>query len=264
MLGRLPGLSGSRQGDVGERMLNAVATQSLRQLFSQAGGLEVEIRCSPPSKLLQGTIDSFKMHGHDLVIRREFYTAEMTFETDTVAIDMGALLAGKIRLKQPTQAIAHVVLTEEAINRAFEAELVKPRLSNLENPELTALSGGEPVTFRDVNVTLLPQQRVVVAAVTDLPNRDNVPLCLQATLEVQKRRRLTFTNAEADVASMPESVRPLSKLLSNALLEVLNGMVDLDRFDLDGITLRLNRLETQGQNLVFSGYAQVEHFPGMM
>jgi hypothetical protein len=28
--------------------------------------------------------------------------------------------------------------------------------------------------------------------------------------------------------------------------------------------LRVNRLETKGKQLVFSGYAQIEHFPGTM
>jgi hypothetical protein len=34
------------------------------------------------------------------------------------------------------------------------------------------------------------------------------------------------------------------------------------RFDLDGAIVRINRLETQGEKLIFSGYAQIEHFPG--
>ena len=38
-------------------------------------------------------------------------------------------------------------------------------------------------------------------------------------------------------------------------------MVDLDRFDLDGVIMRLNRLETQGKQLVFSGYAEIERIP---
>ena len=51
-------------------------------------------------------------------------------------------------------------------------------------------------------------------------------------------------------------------MLTLAFADVLNGMVDLDRFDLDGVMMRVNRLETNGQKLVFSGYAQVDHFPG--
>lgn len=38
-------------------------------------------------------------------------------------------------------------------------------------------------------------------------------------------------------------------------------MVDLDRFDLDGVMMRINRLETKGKQLIFSGYAQIERFP---
>lgn len=264
MLSGLSGFSGSKQGEMGERMLNAVATQSIRHLFTQCGGLDISIRCSPPSKLLQGSIDSFKMYGRDLVIRRQFHTAEMSFETDTVALDLGAVLGGKIRLKQPTQAIAHVVLTQDAINQAFEADLVKPRLQNLSNPELTQLSGGEPVSFRDVKITLAPEGQVKIEAMTDLPNRTDVPLRLVAKLEIQKRRRLRFADHHVDLSDVPADVQTLSGLLSEALVEVLNGMVDLDRFNLDGITLRLNRLETQGERLIFSGYAQIDHFPNMV
>lgn len=259
MLGGLTGFANNK--DMGEQMLNAVATQSIRHLFTQCGDLDVVIRCSPPSKLLQGSIDSFKMQGSDLVIRREFRTAEMSFETDAVALDLGAALGGKIKLRQPTQAIANIILTEDALNEAFEAELVKPRLQNLDEPALTSLSGGEPVSFRDVSLTLNPDQQVSVLAKTDLPNRSDIPVHLKATLEIQKRKRLFFADAQPVLDDIPEDVQPLSELLAEALIEVLNGMVDLDRFNLDGITLRLNRLETSGQKLIFSGYAQIDHFP---
>lgn len=261
MIGGLTGFTDKKRGDMGERMLNTVATQSLRHLFTKCGDLEVEVRCSPPSKLLQGSIDSFKMRGSDLVIRREFHTAEMSFETDVVAVDLGAALGGKIKLRQPTQAIAHVVLTEDAINRAFEAELVKPRLQNLDEPALTRLSGGEPVSFRDLSLTLQPNQRVVVSATTDLPNRSDIPIRVSTTLEIQKRKRLLFSDPQVLLDDVPEDVRSLSQLLTEALVGVLNNMVDLDRFNLDGITLRLNRLETSGPKLIFSGYAQIDHFP---
>ncbi len=253
-----------QQSDMGERFLNAVATQSLRHLFTQVGDIGVEIQCSSPSQLFQGTIDGFKMWGRDLQIRRQFHTAEISFETDAVFLDVGSLLMGKIRLRQPTQAIARVVLTEAAINQAFEAALVKPRLSNLTDPALLRLSGGEPLSFRDVRVQLHPNRRVTLTAMTDLPNRANLPLGLTATLDIQKRRRLAFSAATPAVDHAPAELQPLSTLLSQALLEVLNAMVDLDRFDLDGILLRLNRLETEGDRLVFSGYAQVSHFPGMV
>lgn len=157
MFGGLTGLQDPKGTDWGERMLNTVASQTIRHLFSQSESVEVFVRCYPSSKLLQGSIDSFKMSGRGLVIRREFAVEEMSFETDAVSIDFGAVLSGKLNLKQPTQAIAQVILSETGINQAFKAELVQKRLVNLTLPALTELSDGKPVSFTEVQVQLLPQ-----------------------------------------------------------------------------------------------------------
>ncbi|PSN19065.1 DUF2993 domain-containing protein [filamentous cyanobacterium CCP5] len=247
--------------DFGERMLNSVASQSIRHMFTRCDWLDVSVRCIPSSKLLQGVIDSFRMEGQGLIIRRQFEAAEMMFETDAVSIDVPALLGGKIRLRQSTQAIAKVTLTEEAINKAFEADLVTQRLMDIDDEELTNLSGGEPLTFREVSLKLKPHAQVVVSAKTDLPNRENVPVQFSAHLTAEKRRRIVFDNAEFEPTGIPEDVQSLSMALTPGFISVLNHMVDLERFNLDGIILRVNRLETSGDRLIFSGYAQIEHFP---
>jgi hypothetical protein len=81
------------------------------------------------------------------------------------------------------------------------------------------------------------------------------------TLAVAKRRRILFQGVQFEPEAVPEDLRAISKILTEIFGEVLNEMVDLDRFNLDGVNLRLNRLETQGKMLVFSGYAQIERFP---
>ena len=247
--------------DFGERMLNKVLSQSIRHLFSQSESVDVAIRCSPSSKLLQGSVDNFKMSGSRLVIRKDFFVETMSFETDAVSIDFGSVLSGKIRLRQPTQAVAQVVLTEDGINQAFTAELVKKRLQSIDTPELTNLSGGEPVSFTDVNLQLMPDNRIKIFAKAELPN-GSIPISLLATLAVERRRRVAFQNPQFNEDAVPEDLRGVSKVLTMAFAEILDNMVDLDRFDLDGVTMRINRLETQGKQLIFSGYAQIEHFPG--
>lgn len=260
------GFTGSKSNsnpDFGERMLNAVATQSIRHLFTRSEQVDVVMRCQPSSKLLQGSIDSFKMTGRQLVIRRQFEVEEMSFETDAVAIDFSSVLGGKLRLKQPTQAVAQIVLAEDAINRAFSADLVQARLQQLNLPPLTNLSGGEPVSFRDVQITLLPDNAVQIVAKTDLPNRADIPIQLTATLAIEKRRRILFQDPQFNSSGIGEDVQGIAEILTEAFAQVLNEMVDLDRFDLDGVTLRLNRLETHGKQLLFSGYAQIDRFPGV-
>lgn len=260
MFGGIVGSSNDRGSDWGENLLNKVASNTLRHLFTQSDEIDVKICCNPSSKLLQGSIDSFKMQGRGLVIRREFRTEEMSFETDAVSIDFGSVLKGQLALKQPTQAIARVKLAEADLNQAFQAQLVKQRLENLTQPALTDLSGGEPVSFTDVKLTLLPNNRIQLFAKADLTNRV-VPVSLSCTLGIAKRRRILFQDARFEADVVPENLRDLSQKLTEILVEILNAMVDLDRFNLDGVLLRLNRLETKGKNLIFSGYAQIERVP---
>lgn len=261
MLGGLTGFTDPKGGDWGEQMLNTVASQTIRHLFTRSDSVEVFVRCHPSSKLLQGSIDSFKMNGSGLLIRKDFAVEEMSFETDAVSIDFSSVLSGKLKLKQPTQAVAQVILSETGINQAFGAELVKKRLLNLEESSLTAISGGEPVSFTDVQVRLLPENNLHLLAKADLNNGELIPLNMTLKIGIERRRRVSFNNPKIELEQVPEQQRETSQTLSMALVEILNNMVDLDRFDLDGVKMRLNRLETEGEKLIFSGYAEVERIP---
>ncbi|HHP7231159.1 MAG TPA: DUF2993 domain-containing protein [Xenococcaceae cyanobacterium] len=260
MFGGFVGFNNNQSGDWGENLLNTVASNTIRHLFTRSESVKVKVRCNPSSKLLQGTIDSFKMDGRGLVIRRDFRTEEMSFETDAVSIDFSSVMQGKISLKQPTQAIAQVKLTETDLNQAFHAKLVKKRLENLSLPALTAISGGEPVSFSDVELQLLPDNQVKFLVKANWEDT-TIPISFIATINVVKRRRIQFENIEFEAEDVPSDLQEISQQLMIALGEILNAMIDLDRFDLDGVKMRLNRLETQGKVLLFSGYAQIEHFP---
>jgi len=261
MLSGLAGLTDPKGSDWGERMLNTVASQTIRHLFTQSESVEVLVRCYPSSKLLQGSIDSFKMTGQGLVIRKDFAIEEMSFETDAVSIDFSSVLSGKLKLKQPTQAVAQVVLSQAGINHAFKAELVKKRLTNLSEPALMAISNGEPVSFPEIKIQLLPENRLHLIAKADINNGELVLLSMTISISIEKRRRVSFKDAKFQLDEVPDQQRDISQRLGTALVTILDGMVDLDRFDLDGVKMRLNRLETQGEKLIFSGYAEIEHIP---
>ncbi|BAY25639.1 hypothetical protein NIES2100_54450 [Calothrix sp. NIES-2100] len=261
MFNSLTSSSNPTDGDWGERLLNTVASKTIRYLFTQSESVEVFVQCHPSSKLLQGSIDSFKMSGRGLVIREDFRAEELSFQTDAVVIDFSNVLRGKLTLKQPTQAIAQVTLSETGINQAFNAELVIKRLQNLSLPALSDISGGEFVSFEGIQFQLLPNNGVRILAQADLSNGEIVPISLSATIAIERRRRLVFCNPKFEADTVPESQWKISQTLSAALAEILNHMVDLDRFDLDGITMRLNRLETQDKKLIFTGYAQIERIP---
>jgi bifunctional DNA-binding transcriptional regulator/antitoxin component of YhaV-PrlF toxin-antitoxin module len=252
---------GSGQTDFGEQMINTVASQSIRRMFSQCDSVDVDISCFPSSKLMQGNIDSFKMKGKGLVIKRQFQVDEMSFETDAIAVDFSSVLRGQIRLKQPTQAIAQVKLSEAGINRAFNAELVQQRLEKVVlNADLEGING--PVSFSHISIKLLSTNQVEIQAKVDVSGQRLIPIAVRTNLTVERRRRLLFTEPEFQGDLIPTDVRPLAQQLTTEFVTLLNSMIDLDRFDLDGVEMRINRVEIQPQGLLFSGYAQVNHFPG--
>ncbi|MCC0177982.1 DUF2993 domain-containing protein [Waterburya agarophytonicola K14] len=260
MFGGFVGFGNNKGGDWGENLINTVASNTIRHLFTRSESVEVSVKCNPSSKLLQGTIDSFKMNGRGLVIKKQFRAEEMSFETDAVAIDFSSAVKGKISLKQPTQAIALVRLSEADINKSFEADLVRKRLENLTPEGLTEISGGEPVSFTDVEVQLLPENKVKLLAKASWQDT-TVPASLTCTLDIAKRRRVKFKDLKFETEDIDPEIRDISQQLTLALGEILNEMVDLDRFNLDGVKLRLNRLNTEGKMLLFSGYAQIERVP---
>ena len=264
-LGMLGGLLGSQSPstDFGENMLSSAARQAIQQLFTRSESVDVSVRCSPASKILQGVVDSFQMKGRGLVIKKMFEAEEMEFETDAVSLDMSGIISGKIRLKQATHAIATVTMTEDGINKAFTADLVEKHLKDVDTEEATSLSGGEPVSFKGVQVELLPAQRVKITAKTDLPNREGLPISLSAEVGVERRRRVVFKAVEFEPDGIPEDIQWLSEAMIPGFVGVLNKMVDLERFDLDGVSLRVNQLDVRGKKLLFNGYAEIEHFPGM-
>ena len=261
MFGGFVGFGKNKGGDWGEKLIDTVASNTIRHLFTSSESVEVSVKCNPSSKLLQGTIDSFKMSGSGLVIRKQFRTAEMSFETDAVAIDFSSAVQGKIALKQPTQAIAQVRLSEADINKSFEADLVRTRLENLTPEALTTISEGEPVSFNDITVQLLPDNKVKLGAKASWQDT-TIPVSMSCILGISKRRRVKFEDIEFEQQDIPSELQDISRQLTIALGEILNDMVDLDKFNLDGVKLRLNRLQTEGKILLFSGYAQIERVPG--
>ena len=80
-------------------------------------------------------------------------------------------------------------------------------------------------------------------------------------MSIGKRKRVKFEEVQFEQDDICPELQNISQDLTLALGEILNEMVDLDRFNLDGVKLRLNRLQTEGEMLLFSGYAQIERVP---
>jgi hypothetical protein len=246
---QLPGTS--QRADVGEQMVSAVVQTAIRALLTRVEDLQVTIQCQPVSKLLMGAIDSFRLQGRGLVIKNQFRVDSMRVETDAIAIDLGSTLAGRVRLNRSLEAVAAVVLREEDINQSFEAPLVVGKMRGIPAGD----GSGETLAFAGTRVTLETDNWISFKTrITFEGSGREGDVAFRARLGVEEQRRI--------VLSSPEVAEGGDRMLAELFVSQFNRIMDVDKFNLDGATLRIHRLRVRDAQLIFEGRAKVAHFPG--
>ncbi len=250
-----------------ENLLNLVATQAIANLFTGSDSVKVKLKCNSLSKLWCGSVDSFQMSGRGMVVNKDFRSEDIYLETDAVSLDFSEVLLGRISLKKSTQGFASIKLSSRDINRAFKGEFAKKRLKNLKIPAIEELSGGLLVSFSDVKMELFPSNRVKLFANGKLFHEngklfhESIPISMRGILALRSRRRIVFEEIEYEENQIRADLGKIVEKLSKHLANIFNKMIDLDNLELDGINLRLNRLETQEKMLLLCGYVSINHFP---
>jgi len=222
------------KGDLGEQALSKAAEVALTTQLDEVENLNVDIR-TDPFKLVQGQLDSVKIEGEGLVMQKDLRAEELQVQTGNIAINPLSAAFGKIELTQPTEADAHVVLTEQDIQRAFNSEFMHDKLQNL-----------------DVNVDGKPMKIDTRQVEFGLPGENKVALKAQILLkETGETKQVSFTAVPRMVAGGDrislEDVQyadgeEVSPELTAALLKSAGELLDLRNFELEGMSLRLKGL----------------------
>lgn len=241
------------KGDIGEQALSKVVETGLSTQLDEVEKLDVDIRTNPV-KLMQGELDSVAIEGQGLVMKKDLRAEELAVKTGNIAINPLGVTFGDIELTHPTQAEAHVVLTEQDIERAFNSEYIHQKLQNL-----------------DLNVkgkpTLINTRRVEFSLPGNGKVRINAEIYLNQTDETQQISFMALpqvnTTGEQVVLEEVQYVdgRELSPELTTALLDRTSELLNLRNFELQGMSLRLKQLEVQTGKLTLQAQAYVEEFP---
>lgn len=242
-----------QKGDLGEQALSKAAEVALTTQLDEVENLNVDIR-TDPFKLVQGQLDSVKIEGEGLVMQKDLRAEELQVKTGNIAINPLSAAFGKIELTSPTEADAHVVLTEQDIQRAFNSEFMHDKLQNL-----------------DVNVEGKPMKIDTRQVEFGLPGENKVALKAEILLkETRETKQVSFTAVPRMVAggdrisledvqySEGEEVSPE---LTAALLKSAGELLDLRNFELEGMSLRLKGLDVHKGKLTLQAQAHVEKFP---
>ena len=241
------------QPDIGEQALSKAAEIGLSTQLDEVENLEVDIR-TDPGKLIQGQLESVEIEGKGLVMQKDLRAEELQVKMGSIAINPLSAAFGKIELTRPTDAEAHVVLTEQDLERAFNSEYIHDKLQNLK-----VHVNGQPLTInaRQVHLSLPGDGKITITA----------EILLKETGETQNISFSTVPHLTTGGERIAlEDIqyaegKEISPELTAALLERAGELLNLRNFELEGLSLRLKGLDVQKGKITLQSTARVEQFP---
>lgn len=240
------------QGRLDEQALDKAVEIGIKSQLDQAEAVDVDIKTNP-LKVIQGQVDSVSVNGKGIVMQQNLRAEEIQVQTSNVAVDPLRTALGKIELKQPTDATARVVLTEQDINQAFNAAIVQEKLQGLE-----VRVDGQPVTIntQQVRLSLPGQDQVALTAQVHLQETDQQKeVCFKTTPKMSSDgQRIFLDNVEYAEG------KELSPELTQALLDKASEIMDLRTFEMEGMDLRLKGFDIQQGRLTLQAEARVSKF----
>ncbi|MGF1461406.1 MAG: DUF2993 domain-containing protein [Leptolyngbyaceae cyanobacterium] len=235
-------------GQSGDRVVSKAVTAAISALFKQTEKLEAIVRAEPVAKLLQGSVDGFDFLGQGLLMYSGLRVESMEFYVQSVSIDFGAIFKGKVKLKQPTQANMRIVLTEEDLNASFNTPFLINKMEQLQFE-------GKPLHFEQTSLEVAGDRLLKFSSQVRVGDSDTItPVSFTTHIDVQERRKIQFTNVDYSDSAAGEK-------LSVAIVNHLNDLLDLDKFALDGMQLRVDQLRLRNQKLTLYGIANITDFP---
>jgi len=232
----------------GDQLVGAVATQAIRAMFQQTEQLTAQVRAFPVAKILMGSLDGFDLKGRGLVMRNGLRIQQMDLKVQAISLDIGAVFGGAIRLRQPTSGTIQVILTENDLSRAFNTPFIREKLQAL-------TLDGQPLSFSDTQMQLTDDGGLALQSLIAVGQAEAQLVSLKAKIHLEGGRKILFIEPEYE--GEPEAQR-----IGAAVIGHINQLLDLDKFKLDGVTLRIFRCELRRGYLVFHGSAQIRQFPG--
>lgn len=235
-------------GQSGDRVVSKAVTAAISALFKQTEKLEAIVKAEPVAKLFQGSVDGFDFLGQGLLMYSGMRVQSMEFYVQAVSIDFGAIFKGQIKLKQSTQANMRIVLSEADINASFNTPFLIEKMQQFQFQ-------GEPLYFESTQFEITDSSALKLESTVRIGQASEpTKVAFTAQVEVKDRRKIQFVQVTYDDDSSDVA-------LSQALVGHLNELLDLDRFALDGMQLRVDQLRLRNKQMTMYGVAKITDFP---
>lgn len=243
---------GLGEPDLGEQALSKAAEVGITQQLAEVEQVNVDIR-TDPLKLVQGKVDSVSVTGEGLTMKNSLRMEKLQVDTGAVAINPASAIFGKIELIQAAEADAHVTLTQEDINQAFNSDYIRDKMQNL-----TISPNGEAIAIQveNVDIQFLSEGKIQLKA-NVLTGETKEPQEIDAIVVPcveENGQKIVFkevSGVEGETNSQ----------LTQMILKEIMTLADLRNFELSGMSLLINDLEVQPGQMTLKATTVIEKIP---
>lgn len=238
--------------DLGEQALSKVAEVGIANQLDKVDKLNIDIRTNP-GKLIQGEVDSVAISGRGMVMKQDLRIESIEVQTAKVSINPLSVIFGSIELDQPADANAQIVLTEDDLNRAIASDYLASKLQDLkleideqlhtiklQQADLQLLSAG--TMFLNINFLLQESNEAKTLSASIIPK----------AIEDGQRIDLEILSIEG---------QGLTPELGIAILNQIKTLLDLNNFDLPGMTLWLQKFDIQAGKMIIHVKTNIQQIP---
>ncbi|HEY9619284.1 MAG TPA: DUF2993 domain-containing protein [Crinalium sp.] len=238
--------------DLGEQALSKVAEVGITSQLDEVEEIDVDIRTNP-LKVLQGEVDSVSIEGKGMVMKQDLRMEAVEINTGTVSINPLSTVFGKIELTQPADAEARIILTEDDLNRALQSDYLRSKMGSL---ELQVNGENTPIDIQNAQIHLPGDEQMQLQADIVLLTTGE-----HKQLKVKAKPSLTDQGQRIVLEDISFEGHQMSSDLSTALFERVLELLDLRNFDIQGMSMRLEKLKAYPGELRLQAAAQIEKFP---
>ncbi|QQE63476.1 hypothetical protein GFS31_01410 [Leptolyngbya sp. BL0902] len=238
-------------------VLDSVAASSLRQQVVAADALVVRIDNVPNYQIINGRIDQARVAARGVYPRQlpDLRIAAIDLETDPVAVDLGMLQRGQLKLNAPAQAGLRLRLQADDINTFLASPQVQTWLDTLQF-NLPGATERVQRRYGLANPTLEFLDGDRFRLVVDLEDRvlaDTIPIVLETGVRVVNGHRLQLVQPRLEV----EGAEFPSELVVS-LAEGASQEFSLRRLEAFGLTTRVLALTVRENELDIAIFARLE------
>lgn len=241
------------QPNLEEQVISAAVEMGLSTQLDSAENLDVDVRTNLVD-IVQGHAHSVSVSGQGLVVEKDIRVQEMELQTSKIAINPLSVLFGELKLSEPMDVSARIVLSEADLNQALNSDYVRRQMQSF---KLDVDSQTVILEIQKMSLELPESNTIIFNGSTTLQEGENTRLLdFQAVIHPGTIFEPLFVQA-----FHCHPAPGISLQFAVALMQKFKELIFSPYFAVNGTAVRLRNMEVEKGQLTINTTAKITEIP---